>query len=136
MLDLFDNADLIDDSPSGNPFRYAKMDIGGAQELSTLIEVLDDLTANRSVMQPLFAVHSEADTTADIDLVARLVKTSPHAQMYRIGKNFNIPHASTVLKTPVRSLNNSPLEPHNPFFTDMMRSLHAFALDRHLVEIS
>ncbi|AFY93410.1 alpha/beta hydrolase [Chamaesiphon minutus] len=131
MLDFFDNADLIDDSPSGNPFRYAKMDIGGAKELSTLIAKLDILTANpRSIVQPLFAVHSEADTTADIDLVARLVKTSPHAQMFRIGKNFNVPHASTVLKSPVRSLNNSPLEPHNPFFTDMMKSLHAFALDR------
>jgi esterase/lipase len=136
ILDLLDSADLIDDSPSGNPFRYTKMDIGGAEELSTLIAELDILTADRSVLQPLFAVHSEADTTADIDRVASLVKTAPHAQMFRIGKNFNVPHASTVLKNPVRSINNSPLEPHNPFFADMMKSLHSFAIERHLIEIA
>jgi|GEM_PF-4348277 len=47
--------------------------------------------------------------------------------MFRIGKNFAVPHASIILKNSVLSLNNFPLEPSNPFFEDMMRSLYTFA---------
>lgn len=129
-----DRSSLINNSASGNPYRYSKMDIGGARELSKLIKELDLLTDRDILKQPLFAAHSEADTTAAIDEIEELVNRSyqrhQKAEMFRIGKNFGVPHASVILKDPVLSLNNSPLEPSNPFFESMMESLRAFA-DRH-----
>lgn len=133
ILDLLDTSTLTNNSPSGNPFRYSKMDIGGAGELSQLIRELEDLTAHRSVTQPLFAVHSEADTTADLKCIEKLVEVAKNAEMFRIGKNFAVPHASVVLEHPVFSINHSPLEPHNPFFTEMMRSIHKFAIKYNLI---
>ncbi|WP_310425865.1 serine aminopeptidase domain-containing protein [Chamaesiphon sp. VAR_48_metabat_135_sub] len=129
-----DRSRLINNSASGNPFRYSKMDIGGARELSKLIKELDLLTDRDILNQPLFAAHSEADTTAAIDEIEELVDRSyqrhQKAEMFRIGKNFGVPHASIVLKDPVLSLNNSPLEPKNIFFESMMESLRVFA-DRY-----
>jgi esterase/lipase len=118
FIDLLDKTSLTNDSPSGNPFRYSKMDIGGATELSRLIRELDNMIdfENKLVTQQLFAAHSEADTTAAIDRIENLVKKSTNAEMFRIGKKFSIPHASVVLYHPVFSINNSPLEPRNPFF--------------------
>ncbi|WP_310415971.1 alpha/beta fold hydrolase [Chamaesiphon sp. OTE_8_metabat_110] len=130
IFDQIDRSSLINSSPSGNPFRYSKMDIGGARELSKLIKELDLLTDRDVLNQPLFAAHSEADTTADIDEIEELVNRSPSAEIFRIGKNFAVPHASVALKNPVLSINNSPLEPSNPFFDQMMKSLHVFA-DKH-----
>ncbi len=133
FFDHLDQTNLTNDSPSGNPYRYSKMDIGAAAELSRLIQELDNLTEDKSVTQPLFAVHSEADTTADIDRIESLVERSNQAEMFKIGKNFAVPHASVVLKSPVCSINNSPLEPHNPFFLEMMKSLRLFAIKHNLM---
>jgi esterase/lipase len=126
FLDSLDKTILTNDSPTGNPYRYSKMDIGAAAELSKLISDLDRLTKNQAVSQPMFATHSEADTTAAIDVVEKLVARSPQAEMFKIGKYFNVPHASVVLKHPVLSRNNSPLEPANPFFDLMLTALHEF----------
>jgi esterase/lipase len=134
FFDHLDQTDLTNDSPSGNPYRYSKIDIGGATQLSALIEELEVLTDNKILNQPLFAVHSEADTTAAIDAIEKLIKKSTDgsrpAELFRIGKDFGVPHASVVLKNPIVSSNKSPLEPRNPFFDDMMQSLQVFA-DRH-----
>jgi esterase/lipase len=129
FLDRLDRSKLINNSPSGNPYRYSKMDIGGAAELSKLIGELDLLIDNYALTQPLFAAHSEADTTANINDIERLVARSNRSEMFRIGKNFAVPHASIVLKNPVLSINNSLLEPKNPFFDDMMTALHTFAIE-------
>jgi esterase/lipase len=134
IFDHIDRSSLINSSPSGSPFRYSKMDIGGARELSKLIKELDLLTDRDVVKQPLFAAHSEADTTAAIDEIEELVDRSPSAEMFRIGKNFAIPHASVGLKNPVLSINNSPLEPENPFFDQMMESLRIFADTHRLID--
>jgi esterase/lipase len=135
FFDHLDPSKLTNDSPSGNPYRYSQMDLGGSIELSLLIKELDDLTKNKSVTQPLFAAHSEADITADINVVENLVAKSPRAELFRMSKSFAIPHASVVLQTPVFSPNNSPLEPSNPFFMEMMRSLHTFASQHNLVDL-
>jgi esterase/lipase len=130
IFDHIDRSSLINNSRSGNPFRYSKMDIGGARELSKLIKELDLLTDRDVLKQPLFAAHSEADTTAAIDEIEELVDRSynlhQRAEMFRIGKNFAVPHASIGLKDPVLSSNKSPLEPRNPFFAQMMESLYEF----------
>jgi esterase/lipase len=131
IFDHIDRSSLINNSASGNPYRYSKMDIGGARELSKLIKELDLLTDRDVLNQPLFAAHSEADTTAAIDEIEELVDRSyarhQRAEMFRIGKNFAIPHASVGLKNSVLSSNKSPLEPSNPFFDQMMESLREFA---------
>jgi esterase/lipase len=131
IFDHIDRSSLINNSASGNPYRYSKMDIGGARELSKLIKELDLLTDRDVLNQPLFAAHSEADTTAAIDEIEDLVDRSynlhQRAEMFRIGKNFAVPHASIGLKKPVLSRNKSPLEPSNPFFAQMMESLYEFA---------
>jgi esterase/lipase len=141
LLDHLDKVPLVDDSSSGNPYRYSHMDLGGAAELSKLIKELDDLGDSCVVQQPLFAVHSEADTTAMLDEVRGLVErsrkmanpSSPRAELFKIGQYFNVPHASIVLKHDVLSKNNSPLEPANPFFSVMIKSLYDFANKHDLI---
>jgi esterase/lipase len=133
FFDHLDKSNLTNDSPSGNPYRYSKMDIGGAIELSRLIREIDDLTKQESITQPLFAAHSEADTTADIDVIEHLVEKSPKAEIFRINKSFAVPHASIVLNHPVFSKNSSPLEPSNPFFLEMMKSVQMFASKYNLI---
>jgi esterase/lipase len=130
LLDRLDKIPLVDDSPWGNPYRYSHMDLGGAAELSKLIKELDDLEERCVVQQPLFAVHSEADATAMLEEVRRLVERSPQSNLFKIGQYFNVPHASVVLDHPVLSSNNSPLESANPFFTAMIKSLYEFT-DKH-----
>jgi esterase/lipase len=134
FFDYIDDSNLANDSPSGNPCRYSKMDIGAAEKLSELIKELDRLTKNSILKQPLFAAHSEADTTADINEIEKLVDRSGKSEMFRIGKSFAVPHASVVLKDPVLSLNHSPLEPSNLFFESMMESLYVFADKHHLLD--
>jgi esterase/lipase len=132
FFDHLDHTSLANDSPSGNPYRYSKVDVGGAAELSKLMKEVDQLITYHVVAQPLFAAHSEADTTADIADIEKLVARSRQAEMFRIGKRFNVPHASVTLKNPVLSRNHSPLEPANPFFDSMLAALHDFAKNHHL----
>ncbi len=135
-LDLYDDwcgSPLIGD----DPYRYARMDKGGAKELVKLIGEIDRLTGSRGkkqrLTQPVFAAHSEYDSTADIEGIEDLLDDaeSDMAMLFRIGKDFQVPHASVVLEEDVRARNGSPLEPRNPFFDDMMSSLQGF-VGRHL----
>jgi esterase/lipase len=128
VLDRLDKIPLVDSSSSGNPYRYSHMDLGGAAELSRLIQELDNLKVDHFVQQPLFAAHSEADTTAMFDEVKKLVDRSPRSNLFKIGQYFNVPHASIVLKEPVFSANESPLESANPFFELMLKKIHEFAV--------
>jgi hypothetical protein len=108
------------------------MDLGGAAELSKLIQELDELGDDRVVQQPLFAAHSEADATAMLDEVKKLVDSSPRSNLFKIGKYFNVPHASIVLKKPIFSENKSPLESANPFFDLMIKKFHEFTVTHKL----
>ena len=108
-----------------NPYRYDRMDKDGAAQLSKLMGETDHLIKgqkHRGLSQPLFIVHSEDDTAAKIQGVEDLYsKSSPNKrEFFRIGKYFHVPHASTVLEEDVRAKNGSPLEPKNPFFSEMM----------------
>jgi hypothetical protein len=132
VLDHLDKVPLVDNSPWGNPYRYSHMDLGGAAELSRLIKELDDLGDKCVVQQPLFAAHSEADTTAALDEVRGLVERSPQAELFKIGQFFNIPHASIVLKNFVFSKNKSPLETANPFFDLMIELMIDFSSQHEL----
>lgn len=114
-----------------HPYRYARMDYGAARELAQIIASLDHKRrtrrwgALRGLTQPLFVAHSEADNTADIRALQNLVRSSrrsPRDQVsfFRIGKDFQVPHASVVLADRADGISGSPLEPANPFFDAMM----------------
>lgn len=119
-----------------NLYRYARMDRDGAAQLSHLIEDIDRLIKREGeqvLKQPLFVVHSEYDTAANIQGVENLIIKSDPAKVefFRIGKFFEVPHASVVLAEDVRAANGSPLEPKNPFFNEMMACAHKFC-QKHL----
>ncbi len=142
LAKFFDPPDLplIDNSPSGSLYRYAQMDLGAAGELSKLMQELDTLIADRQLIQPLFAAHSEADLAADIADVENLIKRSnqagsKRAELFKIGKSCAVGHANIVLKNPIFSVNHSPLEAANPYFAEMIRSIHRFAIKYQLVGV-
>ncbi|MGK7895681.1 MAG: alpha/beta hydrolase [Xenococcus sp. (in: cyanobacteria)] len=114
-----------------NPYRYARMDKDGARELSKLIYAIDqqlkEIKKDR-IDKPLFVAHSEYDSAADIEGVEELIaKNNPDkTQFFRIGKDFQVSHASMVLESDVRAENGSPLEQKNPFFEEMMNLVNEF----------
>ncbi len=129
--DQKDTAQLED-----NPYRYSKMDLGGAQQLSRLIKEIDKLTGGigkkTPLHQPLFVAHSEYDRTANIQGVVELLikANSSKNRFFRIGQHFHVPHASVVLEEPVKAEKYSPLEPSNPFFNEMISSVHEFVKEQ------
>lgn len=116
---------LVGNDPDDNPYRYSRMDIDGASQLSEVIKLVD----NAKLSQPLFVAHSEDDSAADIEGVEELIrdhKSPASTDFFRIGKNYHVPHASVVLAEDVLSANHSPLEPKNPFFDLMMNRMQKF----------
>jgi hypothetical protein len=114
-----------------HPYRYVKVDIGAARELAKVIGRLDRKRRPRfagklrGLKNELFVAHSDADTTADIRALENLCRAtkangSGKVEFFRFGKNFEIPHASTVLAEPAFGKSGSPLEPANPFFPAMI----------------
>ncbi len=132
LVDILDN-----DKPliGPNPYRYSRMDIDGAQELSKLIKETDSLTKSFNTDNPFsmktFAAHSECDATANITGIEDLQAVSDPDQFtfFRIPKAAGVSHASLVLKEPIFAMNASdgdePLEQPNPQFDDMMQAMGA-----------
>ena len=128
LPDLIDsNKDLIGE----NPYRYDHMDMDGAQELARLIKetdtIIEGFDAKNPFPQKVFAAHSECDTTASISGIEDLEKVLIPEQFkfYRIDKEYDVPHASLVLKDPI-TFNGKTLEKENPRFNDMMGAIAAF----------
>lgn len=114
-----------------HPYRYAYVDIGAAGELAQVIGLLDRKRRTRrwgdlrGLQQPLFIAHSDADTTADIRALQNLRRASAainanNVAFFRIGPDFQVPHASVVLNQIAYGKSGSPLEPANPFFKAMI----------------
>ena len=128
LADLFDSKkDLIGE----NPYRYDHMDMDGAQELARLIKetdtIIEGFDEKAPFPQKVFAAHSECDTTASISGIEDLKKVSipERFKFYRIDKEYNVAHASLVLKDPI-SINGKTLEKENPRFHHMMEAIAAF----------
>ncbi len=125
-------SDLLDNNKpliGNNPYRYCRMDMDGARQLSKLIEETDGLIEsfkNNPFSKPVFAAHSESDSTANIEGIEALQKVSLSNQFtfFRIPKAAGVSHASLVLKEPVYSVPPSEpkllLESANPKFEEMM----------------
>lgn len=132
LVDFFDNAKpLIGD----DPYRYARIDLDGARELSKLIEETDALINGFNPKAPfsrrVFAAHSESDATADITGIEALQKVSAPGKFvfYRIPEAARVSHVSLVLKEPIYGIGTSPsakpLVKANPQFQDMMEAIAA-----------
>ena len=131
--------DILDkDQPliGENPYRYARMDLDGARELSLLIKETDALIKGFSQKVPfssrVFAAHSESDSTANIAGIEDLQKVSAPGKFtfFRIKKEKGVSHASLVLKDPIhasgKSVDDNPLEEANSQFDEMMQAIADF----------
>jgi esterase/lipase len=110
-----------------NPYRYARRDLHGSLQLFSLLRALNAKLREAQVAQPTFVVLSEADQSIDLRGGAFLLRRSPRSELFRIGLDFHVPHASPVLAQDVLAENGSPLEPKNPFFAEMLLAAHRFA---------
>ena len=114
-----------------NPYRYDRMDMDGAQELARLMKetdtIIDEYDRKAPFPNKVFAAHSECDTTASISGIEDLQKVSipERFALYRITKEYDVSHASLVLKDPIVS-NGETLEDKNPRFQHMMDAIAAF----------
>lgn len=119
-----------------NPYRYDRIDIDGAQELSMLIKETDNLFKKYNDKNPfekrVFAAHSKCDATADIKQIYELQKITPldRFYLYELPEEDNVSHASLVLKDPIYAKNSAenelPLEEANPKFDEMMEAICLF----------
>ncbi len=130
VLDRFDNDDPL---VGVNPYRYARMDKDGAQELTRLIKETDDLLDGYDGKDPfskrIFAAHSECDSTASIAGPKELQAKSRSERFYPfyIDESKGVSHASVVLKDPVCNPDDGAvLEPANPVFDDMLTAINEF----------
>ncbi len=126
------NKPLIGD----HPYRYAAMDLDGAQELGELIKETDELLRKferEPFAKRVFAAHSESDETANITGIEALQRVSQPGpfEFFRIAESVGVPHASVVLKEPIRApgaaASDEPLEKENPLFQDMMAAISTMA---------
>jgi esterase/lipase len=107
-----------------NPYRYSRMDLDGARELSEQIKLVDEKMATyspqKSFAVPVFAAHSECDTAADIEGIENLRRVCDLDQFrfFRIPKEIEVSHASLVLKTPVTTDAEEP--PRTTYYRVML----------------
>ncbi|MFZ5771848.1 MAG: alpha/beta hydrolase [Thermodesulfobacteriota bacterium] len=131
-------ADVLDNNQpliGANPYRYSRMDLDGARELAMLIRETDELlkqfTKKEPFAKPVFAAHSESDTTANITGIEDLQQVSlpDRFTFFRIPAALGVPHASLVLREPIyagnASAGDAPLEKANPQFHEMMAAMAA-----------
>ena len=132
LLDIIDDrigSDLI----GANPYRYSRMDKGGAKQLSILIKDVENLLAEFDPTQqlrlPYFAAHSECDKTAGIDGVEELLKRGDpqKTNFFKIEKYLKVPHAGVVLREDIKDKDGKVLEEKNPVFDKMMAAVHKFS---------
>lgn len=133
---LADVLDKLDDGKpliGKNPYRYARIDMDGAQELSRLIKETDDLLDGFDQDDPfpkrVFAAHSEADSTADIQGIRNLQKVTPEERFtfYVHPDDWDVAHASVPLKDPIYTIDGKEeLEKANPRFGEMMEAVDGF----------
>ena len=129
LNDLLDaNGPLIGE----NPYRYGRMDYDGARELSKQIQEIDTLIQGLSPQipfsKPVFAAHSESDTTADIQGIEalRMVSKLDQFRFFRIQQQDAVGHANLVLQASVKSKSGTVLEQYNPKFDEMMAAITDF----------
>ncbi len=115
-----------------NPHRYSRVPFHAASALAHLIGEVDALLAeprNRKIARPVFAVHSECDTSASLTAVADLLSrcVGKRSALFRLLEEENVRHAEVVLDRTLRDKDGNTLETKNPRFTEMIEAMLAFA---------
>lgn len=133
LADVLDKFDEKKPLIGKNPYRYARIDMDGAQELARLIKETDDLLDEYDKKDPfpkrVFAAHSKSDSTADINGICALQDKTPPERFtfHKIPKSQNVAHASVVLKDSIFDLdNNELLEKKYEHFDKMMEAITKF----------
>ena len=130
MGPLVEIADGIKDWRSligDNPYRYARMDVGAAQQLVKLIDEVNQDMAAAPPTQPIFAAHSECDEAASIEAMRAFLNHCLVKKLFPIGLEHDLPHASIVLAKDIKDSADNVLEEKNPEFANMMDAMHGFA---------
>ncbi len=114
-----------------NPYRYSRMDLDGAKELSKLIYKVDKYLKKiqkDDIKHPIFVAHSEYDRAADIKGVEALIDKSDitKTKFFRIEKVLNVAHPCVVLREDIKDENNCILKAKNPVFNEMMNAVYEF----------
>ena len=130
--------DLLESSKTligEHPYRYCRMNLNGARQLAILMQEVNELLKSYSAQQtviekPIFAAHSEYDSTTGIRGVERLQQLTDDKSFtfFRIAKSRKVGHPSVVLDQPIYSTTTPEkvLEPENPLFTEMMQQISNF----------
>lgn len=136
LSDFLDARDSDRPLVGDNPVKYDYVDKDGARELARLIRenrlLLEDYSRRKSPFpKRVFAAHSKADRTANIDGIEALRKRCkadrftafyiPHRD------DLEVTHGGLVLKAPVLGESNALCTPANPWFDRMTRGIERFA---------
>lgn len=121
------------------PYRYERVPLKSARELSILIKENEELRnarkAEGSFSKPIFSVWTECDRVIDGKTLARLASEidSPRFFQFVISEKYQLEHACVTLEEPVWAIGDTvrtiPLEPANPLFAEMLQALGQFSRD-------
>ncbi len=118
-----------------NPYRYDRVPLNSAKELSKLIAEINGLwrlPQKKIAVKRIFAAWSEADRVINLKKLNGLKKIVPDNQFvsFVVPETARVDHACVVLKESVYAVGSQPgaepLETANPFFARMMAALHRF----------
>jgi esterase/lipase len=118
-----------------NPYRYDRVPLNSATELSRLIAEIDGLRRlpqKTRFAQRIFAAWSEADRVINLRKLNGLKKIVSDNQLasFVVPEAEGVDHTSVVLKDSVYAVGSQPgdepLETANPFFAEMMAALGRF----------
>lgn len=121
-----------------HPYRYDRVPVNSATELSRLIREVDGLlkirqgTIGRIHNKRIFAAWSECDRVINVRKLSKLQAAIRDNKFvpFIIPKARRVDHACVVLNEPVYAIDSrpgeAPLEEANPSFTEMMVALRSF----------
>ncbi|MBU1564749.1 MAG: hypothetical protein KJ630_03870 [Proteobacteria bacterium] len=121
-----------------NPYRYDRVSLNSAAELSCLIMKINQLSqqfdcASNSARR-IFAAWSESDKVISLEKLRELQRRTPDNRFvpFIIPVTDHVDHACVVLQNPIHALGAErgpvPLERANPRFTEMLSSIARFAV--------
>ena len=116
-----------------NPYKYSVFFYEGVSQLAEVIQEInrhypDPLSKFRDISQPVFAAHSESDSSALIKGVKQLVDNHPNdASMLFVLAD--VEHGNVVLKRDIKGIfSRDEYELANPDYAEMSQAMVRFAL--------
>ena len=129
---LLDNGKTLD---GNNPFRYGRVPLNSARELTWLMREIDMLRyaeTDESQKKRIFAAWSEYDRVINVHKLESLRNCNDenHFVPFVIPAAARVDHACVVLQEPLYAIDSRPgdppLEVANPYFSQMMAAMSRF----------